>query len=135
LVPAHGPSIAFFFSVAADQKKKTESEAPRSGRAGVLLVAAEPGETEAEMEIKAEMEKKEDARWKPVLELPCELIVDLPLPDFKISDLLKLRVGSVLEAHLLVGEDVPARLNGTLMGWIEFELVGNRLAVRLTELA
>jgi flagellar motor switch/type III secretory pathway protein FliN len=92
---------------------------------------AERGKTEAEMET----ETKEDARWKPVLGLPCELIVDLPLPDFKISDLLKLRVGSVLDAHLHVGEDVPARLNGTLMGWIEFELVGNRLAVRLTELA
>jgi flagellar motor switch/type III secretory pathway protein FliN len=89
---------------------------------------AERGETEAET-------TEEDARWKPALGLPCELSVDLPLPDFKISDLLKLRVGSVLDAHLRVGKDVPLRLNGTLMGWIEFEVVGNSLAVRLTELA
>jgi flagellar motor switch/type III secretory pathway protein FliN len=90
-------------------------------------------ETEAQTETETETE--EDARWKPVLGLPCELIVDLPLPDFKISDLLKLRVGSVLDAHLRVGEDVPLRLNGTLMGWVEFEVVGDSLAVRLTELA
>jgi flagellar motor switch/type III secretory pathway protein FliN len=86
-------------------------------------------------ETQTETEAKEDARWKPVLDLPCELIVDLPLPDFKISDLLKLRVGSVLDAHLHVGKDVPLRLNGTLMGWIEFEMVGDSLAVRLTDLA
>lgn len=102
-----------------------------------LAVAAEkPAERAGtETEREAEKETKEDARWKPVLNLPCELIVDLPLPDFKISDLLKLRVGSVLDAHLHVGKDVPLRLNGTLLGWIEFEMVGNSLAVRLTELA
>jgi flagellar motor switch/type III secretory pathway protein FliN len=101
-----------------------------------LAVAAEkPAERAGtETETETEKETKEDARWKPVLNLPCELIVDLPLPDFKISDLLKLRVGSVLDAHLHVGKDVPLRLNGTLLGWIEFEMVGNSLAVRLTEL-
>jgi flagellar motor switch/type III secretory pathway protein FliN len=80
-------------------------------------------------------ESEPDARWKPVLGLPCELIVDLPLPGVKISDLLKLRVGSVIDAHWRVGRDVPLQLNGLLIGWSEFEVVGNRLAVRLTELA
>jgi flagellar motor switch/type III secretory pathway protein FliN len=80
-------------------------------------------------------ETEEDKRWKPVLGLPCELSVDLPLPGFKIADLLQLRAGSVIEAHWRLGRDVPLRLNGTLLGWIEFEVMGNSLAVRLTELA
>jgi flagellar motor switch/type III secretory pathway protein FliN len=80
-------------------------------------------------------EAEEDERWRPVLGLPCELMVDLPLPDFRIADLLKLGAGSVINAHWRVGQDVPLRLNGTLIGWIEFEVVGNNLAVRLTELA
>jgi flagellar motor switch/type III secretory pathway protein FliN len=80
-------------------------------------------------------EPQEDARWKPVLGLPCELIVDLPLPDFKIADLLKLCSGSVINAHWRVGHDVPLRVNGLLIGSSEFEVVGNTLAVRLTELA
>jgi flagellar motor switch/type III secretory pathway protein FliN len=80
-------------------------------------------------------ETEEDSRWKPVLGLPCELSIDLPLPGFKIADLLKLRVGAVIEAHWRVGRDVPLRLNGTLIGWSEFEVVGTSLAVRLTELA
>jgi len=80
-------------------------------------------------------EIEEDGRWRPVLGLPCEMIVDLPLPGFKIADLLKLRPGSVIDAHWRLGQDVPLRLNGTLLGWIEFEVMGNSLAVRLTELA
>jgi len=91
--------------------------------------ASPPPSPEAEREAQAEL------RWKPVGALACELTVDLPLPDFKIADLLKLRQGSVVGARLRVGHDVPLRLNGGLIGWIEFELVGEHLAVRLTELA
>ncbi len=80
-------------------------------------------------------EKQEEERWKPVLELRCELTVELPLPDFNIADLLKLRAGSVIDAHWRVGQDVPLRLNATLIGWSEFEVVSGNLAVRLTELA
>jgi len=61
--------------------------------------------------------------------------VDLPMPDFKIGDLLRLREGSVINARWGLGRDVPLHLNGTLIGWVEFEVVGDRLAVRLTELA
>ena len=75
------------------------------------------------------------ARWRPVLELPGEFMVDLPMPGFTIADLLKLRPGSVIHTHWRVGQDVPLRLNGTLIGWGEFEVMGNNLAVRLTELA
>jgi len=80
-------------------------------------------------------EEPSDPRWKPVLGLRCELTVDLPMPVFKIADLVQLRKGSVINAHWRVGQDVPLRLNATLIGWIEFEVVASNLAVRLTELA
>jgi len=86
-------------------------------------------------EVEGAGECEEDERWRPVLGLPCELSVELPLPGFKIADLLRVRAGSVIAAHWRVGQDVPLRLNGTLIGWSEFEVVGDRLAVRLTELA
>jgi flagellar motor switch/type III secretory pathway protein FliN len=75
----------------------------------------------------------EEERWRPVLGLPCELTVELPLPDFKVSDFLKLRPAAVIDARWRLGRDVPLRLNGMLIGWVEFEVSGNRLAVRLTE--
>ena len=80
-------------------------------------------------------ESEMEGRWKPVLDLCCELTVDLPMPDFTIADLLKLRQGSIINAHWRVGQDVPLGLNATLIGWIEFEVVAASLAVRLTELA
>jgi flagellar motor switch/type III secretory pathway protein FliN len=79
--------------------------------------------------------EEQQQNWKPVLDLRCDLTVDLAMPDFKIADLLKLRPGAVIDAHWRVGQDVPLRLNGTLVAWIEFEVVVDRLAVRLTELA
>jgi len=95
--------------------------------------AAEAGKVAEGLE--AERESQAEERWKPVLELRCELTVELPLPDFNIADLLKLRAGSVIDAHWRVGQDVPLRLNVRLIGWSEFEVVSGNLAVRLTELA
>jgi flagellar motor switch/type III secretory pathway protein FliN len=77
----------------------------------------------------------EDLRWGPVLGLPCLLTVDLPLPNFKVADFLALRTGSVLGTSWRLAHDIPLRINGTLIGWAEFEGSGSHLAVRLTELA
>lgn len=88
------------------------------------------GEREKEKE-----KEKEELRWRPVLGLPCQLTVDLPVPDFKVADFLALRAGSVLGTGWRLAHDVPLRINGTLIGWAEFEGAGSRLAVRLTELA
>jgi flagellar motor switch/type III secretory pathway protein FliN len=76
-----------------------------------------------------------DACWRPVLKLPCELTVELPLPDFKVSDFMKLQPGMVISTGWRLSRDVPLRVNGTLIGWAEFEGAGKRLAVRMTELA
>jgi flagellar motor switch/type III secretory pathway protein FliN len=101
--------------------------------AAAAAAAEETGEAAAARAEAAEAQS--DAFWKPVLDLGCELTVDLPMPDYKIADLLKLRKGSIINAHWRVGRDVPLSLNGAAIGWIEFEVVGGKLAVRLTELA
>jgi flagellar motor switch/type III secretory pathway protein FliN len=97
--------------------------------------AAAAAKTAAAVSKADEKATQEDARWRPVMGLPCELVVDLPLPNFKIADFLKLRVGMVVNAQWRLGHDLPLRLHGTLLGWTKIEVVGNRLAVRLTELA
>jgi flagellar motor switch/type III secretory pathway protein FliN len=97
--------------------------------AGKLAVVAAAPNSEAGHEA------GDDARWRRVLGLPCEFMVELPVPGFRVADLLQLRRGSVISAHWRVGQEVPLRLNGTLVGWSEFEVMGENLAVRLTELA
>jgi flagellar motor switch/type III secretory pathway protein FliN len=103
---------------------------------GVAQAPEKPAEETGKAALRAaESEAQFDALWKPVLGLGCELTVDLPMPNFKIADLVKLRKGSIVNAHWRVGRDVPLSLNATPLGWIEFEVVAGNLAVRLTELA
>jgi len=77
----------------------------------------------------------DEARWRPVLRLSCRLTVDVPLPGFKVKDLLELRAGSVITTGWRVNRNIPVRVNGTLIAWGEFEGAKGRLAVRVTDLA
>lgn len=67
--------------------------------------------------------------------LPCTLALDLPVMNFTIGDLLSLTKGSIVETAYHQSSDLPLRVNGQLVGWTEFEVVGERLAVRLTDLS
>ena len=67
--------------------------------------------------------------------LPCTLSVELPVVRFTIGDLLKLTKGSIVETATHHTSDVPLRVNQLLIGWTEFEVVGDRLAVRITDQA
>jgi len=73
--------------------------------------------------------------WKDAGLLPCVLSVDVPLRTFTVRDLLQLEPGSVVESKSVNGADVPVLVNARLIGWAEFEVMGHRLAIRVTELA
>jgi len=74
-------------------------------------------------------------RWVRVEPLPCLLTIEIPVPGFTGGDLVRLQRGRIIATRWTVGQDVPLRVNGELIAWSEFEVVQNRLAVRLTELA
>ena len=73
--------------------------------------------------------------WSEVGVLPCVLSVDLRPKRFTVRDLLQLEVGLVVESHNANGADVPLVANAQLIGWAEFEVVGQKLAVRITGIA
>jgi flagellar motor switch protein FliN/FliY len=73
--------------------------------------------------------------WARVEGLPCVLTVEIPVPNFSVSDLVHLSAGKIVATRWTVGLDVPLLINGELIAWSEFEIVQNRLALRLTELA
>jgi flagellar motor switch/type III secretory pathway protein FliN len=75
------------------------------------------------------------AAWAGVQGLACELTVDLALPGVKVRDLMRMERNMVIDSHWQLSADVPIRVNGELIAWSEFEVVGQRLAVRVTELA
>lgn len=66
--------------------------------------------------------------------LPCTLTLDLTAPNFTVGELLRLRVGSIVETRWPYVSDVPLSVNGKRVGWAKFEVIGDRLAVRITEL-
>jgi len=73
--------------------------------------------------------------WHRVELLPCLLTIEIPVPGFRVADLVGLEAGRIVATRWTVGQDVPLRINDELIAWSEFEVVQNRLAVRLTELA
>jgi flagellar motor switch protein FliN len=73
--------------------------------------------------------------WVRAENLPCALTVEIPIPGFTVADLVHLAPERILASHWIVGQDVPLRINGELIAWSEFEVVQERLAVRLTDLS
>ena len=84
---------------------------------------------------KLEVPVADAERWLRVEPLPCLLAIEIPVPEFTVGDLVQLQRGRIIASRWTVGQDVPLRINGVLIAWSEFEVVQNRLAVRLTELA
>lgn len=72
--------------------------------------------------------------WAQVALVPCRLAVDVPLPGFTVGDALQLRRNSIVNSRWPIAYDVPLKINGQLVARGQFEVAGNHLAVRLTEL-
>ena len=67
--------------------------------------------------------------------LPCTLALDVAVVQFTVRALLDLAPGDILETSCHQSMDIPLRVNGLLLAWTEFEVVGERLAARITDLA
>lgn len=66
--------------------------------------------------------------------LPVEIDVSVPVRKFRIRDLLTLQEGSVIASQWVQGDDLPLAAPGTQLAWTEFEVVEQKLAVRITRL-
>lgn len=80
----------------------------------------EPGESEAEVRLNR---------------LPMQLDVMVKVDSFRVRDLLAMERGTVVETVHEHTQDVPLRSGGALLLWSEFEVLDQRLAVRVTRLA
>ena len=67
--------------------------------------------------------------------LPCAVSLEIPLDGFTIGDLSNLARGSVVSTACPRNSDLPLYVNGQLIGWSELEVIDDRLAVRITEIA
>ncbi len=75
------------------------------------------------------------SNWSLFQQLPCQISLEIPVPGFTVSTLLRLAPNDVITSGWLQGSDVPLRVNGKIIGWTEFEVIDDRLAARLTQIA
>ena len=68
-------------------------------------------------------------------QLGMQLDVMVRVPGFRVRDLLALETGRVVETEHEHTQDVPIECGGMLLMWGEFEVLDERLAVRITRLA
>ncbi len=67
--------------------------------------------------------------------MPCTLVLEVPAVDFKVGDLMHLRSGSIIRTSAQQNEDLVLNVNGQLIGVVELDVVGERLAVRILGMA
>ena len=89
-----------------------------------------PGKPFIAEPVSTEQELLDSMPW-----LPCTLTLEVPVVHFTIADLLALKEGSIVETASHHTSDVPLRVNQLLIGWTEFDVIGDKLAVRITEQA
>ncbi|MDW5264316.1 MULTISPECIES: FliM/FliN family flagellar motor C-terminal domain-containing protein [Acidobacteriaceae] len=77
---------------------------------------------------------EEHSAWPKLSGLELMMAVEVPLLRFKVQDLLGLSEGQVFESAFSDTEDVPLRIGGVQLGWTEFEVVDQKIALRLTRL-
>ncbi len=85
-------------------------------------------------EQKADLASSARDRWAEVLSLPCELSVALPVAGYTVADLLALGSNAVIDGGRKEGTSLPIWVNDVMVGWGELEVLGSRLAIRITGL-
>ncbi len=78
---------------------------------------------------------EEHPAWSVLARLPITMTAEIALSRFKVRDLLGLAQGQVFESVSPDTEDVPLKVGSVQLGWTEFEVVEQKIALRLTRLA
>lgn len=101
-----------------------------------LTANASPGETALQVRVDPmeESPAEHEDRDTRLDRLPMQLDVMVKVHSFRVQDLLALEKGSVVETVHEHSQDVPVRCGGALLVWAEFEMVEQKLAVRITRL-
>jgi flagellar motor switch protein FliM len=77
---------------------------------------------------------EEHPSWQILAQLRVTLRAGVALHRFRVRDLLGLREGQILESLAPATEDVPLKVGQVQLGWSEFEVLEQRMALRLTRL-
>lgn len=68
-------------------------------------------------------------------DIPCTMVLEVAVLDFNVGALLHLEPGTIIRTSAQHNEDLALKVNGQFVGLGEFDVIGDRLAVRLTGMA
>jgi len=77
---------------------------------------------------------EEHPAWEALSQMKMRIRAEVPLHRFRVRDLLALAEGQVFETLSPDTEDVPIKIGSVQLGWSEFEVVDQRMALRVTRL-
>jgi len=80
------------------------------------------------------MRIEEHPSWATLKQLQVTIRAGVELYQFRVRDLLALKAGQVFESMSPATEDVPVKIGEVHLGWSEFEVLEQRMALRLTRL-
>jgi flagellar motor switch/type III secretory pathway protein FliN len=80
------------------------------------------------------MRIEEHPSWGTLAQLRVTVRAGVLLSRFRVRDLLAMKEGQVFESRSPATEDVPVRAGQVQLGWSEFEVLEQRMALRLTRL-
>jgi flagellar motor switch protein FliN/FliY len=88
-----------------------------------------------QVEILKPREMEDHVAWPMISALAVKLEANIPLRGFHVRDLLALQSEQTIESAWPVTEDVPLKVGQVQLCWCEFEVVDQRMALRMTRLA
>jgi len=80
------------------------------------------------------MADDEDEEHKALLDVPLVVTAVLGTANMKVSQLLKMGRGAVVQLERTVGEDIEIRANGNLIARGEVVVVEDHLAITMTKI-
>ncbi len=115
------------------QGSSARNDFESSGNASAALMVAERDGDREQAGSGSNPENSLTLR-SPLAYLPTQLDVYIPVPSFRVSDLIALEVGKVLATEWGSMEDLPLTCGRVQLVWAEFEVVDQRIAIRVTRL-
>ncbi len=105
----------------------TESQLAVTDKDGALLNRSTPTNWSQSME--------QHEAWPILSRLSVLLVVHVHLDKMKVRDLLQLKPQQILTSSWSSTGDVPLAIGEVRLAWSEFEVMGQRIGVRITQLA
>jgi hypothetical protein len=81
--------------------------------------------------VAVEPEQSSD-HWAAFAALPTSVMVAVPIPNFRVRDVLTLQPGCILSSVWHGAGDVPLLAGEVQFAWVEFEVTDEKLSARIT---